>query len=67
VSIDIRFSTAWSPPTPIIEELSRRFPKVKFTLEYVDEGGGFDAESDFLAGKEIASRDRLPKGTQSTE
>mgnify|MGYP002347129405 CR=1 FL=1 len=37
----IHFSTAWSPPTPVVQELSRQFPKLKFTLWYWEGGEGF--------------------------
>ena len=30
----IAFSTAWSPPRPVIVELSKTFPKLTFTLKY---------------------------------
>ena len=36
----ICFNTAWSSPFPIIKELSKLFPKVKFTLKYADEDLG---------------------------
>jgi hypothetical protein len=30
----ITFNTAWAPPIPVIRELSKRFPKVVFSIEY---------------------------------
>jgi len=34
-----RFNTAWSPPLPVIEELSIQYPKLEITLEYEEEQG----------------------------
>jgi hypothetical protein len=39
--ISLYFETAWSPPLPIIQMLSAKYPKCSFVLEYADEGGGF--------------------------
>lgn len=38
-----RFDTAWSTPTPIFEELARRFPTLTFHTHSYDEGGMFEA------------------------
>lgn len=35
------FSTAWSPPTPVIFAMSKIFPKFKFKLKYYEQGMGF--------------------------
>lgn len=32
-----KFNTAWSPPIPIIKELGKIFPELKFEMEYSDE------------------------------
>lgn len=34
----IAFCTAWSPPRPVVVELSRQFPDLDFTLEYWEGG-----------------------------
>lgn len=39
--VGISFMTAWSPPEPIIVELSSMFPELFFKLEYVEPGVGF--------------------------
>jgi hypothetical protein len=39
----VRFHTAWSPPYPVIEEASRQYPTLTFTLEWEEEQG-FGAE-----------------------
>lgn len=35
------FSTAWSPPTPVIVKMSEKFPSLYFTLKYWESGMGF--------------------------
>jgi hypothetical protein len=32
------FSTAWSPPLPVIAKMSEMFPDLEFTIEYREEG-----------------------------
>lgn len=34
-----RFNTAWSPPLPAIENLSKQYPNVEFNLSYEEETG----------------------------
>ena len=34
----IAFLTAWAPPDPVFDELSRRYPQIEFTCYSVDEG-----------------------------
>lgn len=41
-TVDISFSTAWSPPLPVIREASRRFPALRFDLRYFECGGQFN-------------------------
>jgi hypothetical protein len=38
---DLGFNTAWSPPLPVIVELSKQFPNLTFTLKYWECGMGF--------------------------
>jgi hypothetical protein len=47
----IRFSTAWSPATPVIARLSEIFPLAKLTLRYFDECWNFAGEALFEAGE----------------
>lgn len=35
------FMSAWAPVVPVIEVCASKFPDLKFTLKYADEGGGF--------------------------
>jgi hypothetical protein len=39
----LRFDTAWSHPSPVIHELSTRFPHVLISVEYADEDLGSNA------------------------
>lgn len=36
--------TAWSPPLPVLDALSRKFPDIEMLVHFVDEGGGFEEE-----------------------
>lgn len=40
-SATIGFQTAWSPPFPVIKALGKKFPDVKFSMKYEDEGMAF--------------------------
>lgn len=43
-SIQYYFDTAWAPPIPIIEKMSKQFPKLKFTLKFYEGGMGFQGK-----------------------
>ena len=45
----VNFHTAWSPPYPVIEEASRQYPTLNFTLEWEEEQG-FGAEVEATGG-----------------
>lgn len=36
--LSIQFFTAWSPPSPVLVEIARRFPGLQIAHKYVDEG-----------------------------
>lgn len=40
-SAAVSFSTAWSPPTPVVMEMSVKFPELTFTLRFYEMGAGF--------------------------
>lgn len=40
-SASVYFSTAWSPPLPLIKKLGELFPDLQFTLRYYEGGAGF--------------------------
>lgn len=45
-----RFSTAWSPPIPVVKKMQEMFPEYEISLRYLDEGwhyiGQLDHEGD---------------------
>ena len=52
------FSTAWSPITPVILEMSKQFPKITFTYFCDEESGEFRDERTILNGVCIDYDDR---------
>ena len=42
--VSLSFDTAWSPPFPIINALSSKFPVLKFSLKYYERGMGFSGK-----------------------
>jgi hypothetical protein len=58
---EMTFDTAWSSPFPVIEKLSKMFPKVKITLRFADEDFGQNCgEIVFKAGNTI--KENIPEG-----
>ena len=59
---DFSFSTAWSPPIPILYALSEKYPLLRFDTEYEEEGEGFAGriilceELNIKIDKELPSR-----------
>ena len=53
----IGFCTAWSPPKPVIVELSKQLPGLSFTLKYWECGCGFRGILRVKAGRDLARRD----------
>lgn len=51
-------STAWSPPIPIIEKLSKKFPKLKMTIRFWECGAGFKGKYVFKNGTALESIDK---------
>lgn len=47
----ISFSTAWSPPLPVILKMSEMFPKLTFSLKYYEAGAGFQGHYKCKAGE----------------
>lgn len=50
----LTFSTAWSPPTPIVKALSEKYPKNKFSLRYYECGMGYKGHLAMKGGKVVA-------------
>ena len=44
------FTTAWSPPTPIFEAISKKFPSLEIETSWTEEGG-MEGEHNFLGGE----------------
>lgn len=42
--VEVNFATAWSPPKPVIERASARFPELTFDLRYFERGQGFNGK-----------------------
>ena len=45
------FDTAWSPPVPLVENLSRQWPQFSFILGYEEPGNGFQGLARAKNGK----------------
>ena len=54
-SIDLRFDSAWAPPSDLIDDLSSKFPLLMFILEYSEPGMGFLGAEAYQNGQEVAS------------
>ena len=48
--VEATFDTAWAPPTPWLEKVSAKYKRLKFTLEYTEEGMGFEGRAYAKAG-----------------
>jgi hypothetical protein len=52
--IRLTFWTAWSPPVPIVEALSEKYPTTKFSLRFYECGVGFKGHYAMKGGKVLA-------------
>lgn len=52
-SLHYKFDTAWSSPTPVIQELSRQYPELEITLSYEEESE-WGGEIEYLDGEEVS-------------
>ena len=59
-SISVSFDTAWSPPTPVVIELSRRYPKVSVRHAYSEGGCNFAGVDVYENGGVLHSEDITP-------
>ena len=48
--VEYTFRSAWTPVTKIIEEASRKYPQLKFDLEYFEGGAGCQGQVIFKGG-----------------
>ena len=60
----IRFSTAWSPPTPIILAASIAFPSIEFELCFYDASSALQGKYVYVGGEEIHVEFRKYIGTR---
>jgi hypothetical protein len=47
------FQTAWDAPLPVIEKMSKDFPRLHFSLTADEESGEYYYEKNFFGGEEI--------------
>jgi hypothetical protein len=52
IGIQCEFETAWAPPVGAIQEGSKKFPSLNFTLEYAEPGMAFKGVALYKQGKE---------------
>ena len=55
---DIYFLTAWSPPVPVIRDLSRNYPDLAFTLKYYEPRCEFYGTLRMRSGRILPARAR---------
>lgn len=58
------FQSAWSPAKPVIAELARRFPRLRFKLRYFDGGAGFQGKAEWAAGKLASESEAAYRGSR---
>jgi len=63
----IKFNTAWSCPKPIIEILSKRYPKITFEVKYADEDLGYNLGQYWIKNGEIIDETYFINGTDEAE
>lgn len=52
-AVKLGFQTVWSPPSPIIMNMSQKFTEFKFTLKYWEGGSGFKGVYECKNGEEL--------------
>lgn len=57
----LSFQTAWSAPRPVIKQLAKRFPDVRFTHEWADEDMGYNVGTAEYADGKVKS-ENIPDG-----
>jgi len=51
------FESAWSPPIPVIQAISKRFPGLKIEMQYYEQGVGFSGDVHLQSGEIIKSEE----------
>lgn len=49
----IHFSTAWSPPVPVVTKLAEKFPQLDFDLRYYEGGAAFKGRLQLKGGRVV--------------
>jgi len=55
--IEYSFTSAWSPPEPVIAEMARQFPHLEFQHTFFERGAEFSGERIYKGGALDSSRD----------
>ena len=58
------FRSAWSPPLPVINAMSIKFPQLKFKLKYYERGVGFKGTFEVQAGQVSAEKQESYRGSR---
>ena len=48
-----RFTTAWSPPIPVVIAMSEQFPRLRFSIRFREDGMGFKGIESYKGGMRI--------------
>ena len=64
LEVVIHFSTAWSPPKPVILRASDLFPSLRFVLRYFEAGAGFQGEYALKYGECIRDESSSYRGSR---
>lgn len=61
---DVYFNTAWSPPIPVLDTLSKRYPKLTFEYEFADEDTSYHTGDMTIRNGEIIAGGFLEDGSK---
>lgn len=50
--LEYTFLSAWAPPVPVIEAMSKQFPSLQFAMDYFEAGAGFMGSCEYENGEE---------------
>lgn len=57
--VQMNFQTAWAPCCPVIKKLAKRFPDLRFTMKWYEQGAGFHGELK-VQGDNVLVEENLP-------
>jgi hypothetical protein len=55
--LEFFFDTPWSPPSALIEYLSKLFPRATLKIQFAEPGNSYSGEEVFMAGNLVSSHD----------